>query len=396
MDKSGMAQTNSNTTNWLILMKVLVKVALAITITVIALGAYTRLADAGLGCPDWPGCYGQLIVPSGDDAVRAAEAKYPERPVEAHKAWLEMIHRYAASTLGLFIVAIGFIGYKLGGTIKITALTAVGLVLLQGALGAWTVTLKLMPIIVMLHLLGGFTIFTVLVLLHNQLSRQQANASMKTTTSSSAAKIVDAVVAYSKLRQLKQLAWLCLVVLVVQIMLGGWTSSNYAALMCTSLPICNGDWFQYLDFKNAFDFIQLGFDNYEFGVLEYPARMTIHVSHRIGAIVTAIVFAIFVFRLLRFANAHKQSSVGVLAIGLMMLLILQIALGVINVVMSLPLLNAVAHNVVASLLLITTVSTIYKLGSLSWQLSQVLPTHTKSPHDGAKPANLKSKEATHG
>jgi cytochrome c oxidase assembly protein subunit 15 len=186
-------------------------------------------------------------------------------------------------------------------------------------------------------------------------------------------------------------------------MLGGWTSSNYAALMCTSLPICNGDWFTYLDFKNAFTLVT-DHDNYEFGVLEYPARMTIHVTHRIGALVTTLVFGIFILRLFQFATAHKQSNIAVWGGTLLLLLIVQIGLGVINVVMSLPLLNAVAHNVVASLLLITTVSASFQLRALQQSLTlnrstlnkSTFNTDVKASPDALETVATDHKEMSHG
>ncbi|MBM7037115.1 COX15/CtaA family protein [Vibrio sp. 188UL20-2] len=368
----------------------LTRSAAVLTLIVIALGAYTRLADAGLGCPDWPGCYGQLIVPSSDADVSLAEAKFPERPVEADKAWLEMIHRYAASTLGLFILAIGFLGWKNREQVGVTSLSLVVLVLLQGALGAWTVTLKLMPVIVMLHLLGGFTIFSLLILLHNQLMK------VRPAIKSAARNVLSTELAYPKLTRLRHWSAAALVVLVIQIMLGGWTSSNYAALMCTSLPICNGDWISYLDFKNAFTLV-LGHDNYEYGVLEYPARMTIHVTHRIGAVITTLVFGFFILRLFQFATAHKQPNIAVWALLLLLLLLTQLGLGIINVVMSLPLLNAVAHNVVASLLLVTTVTTLFQVRAL--QRSLTLTPQRAADNSSTKNTAVQTpeqKEMSHG
>lgn len=304
-------------------MKKLTFATLSLAFVVILLGAFTRLTDAGLGCPDWPGCYGFLTVPS-DHHIPIAEARFPERPVEAAKAWAEMVHRYVAGTLGLMILALALISLKNAGPKKLPW-ALVGLVIFQAALGMWTVTLDLLPVVVMGHLLGGFAIFSLLFLLW---LRQRPVA--------------------LTLSPLKVLAALALVVLVGQIMLGGWTSANYAALVCTQLPICEGDWMGNLAPLEAFHPLPPPADSYEFGVLDYPARMTIHVSHRIWAVITALVLLSLWWRLRR-SGANRVATV------LASLLALQLGLGVANVVGSLPLPVAVAHNGVAALLLLTLV-----------------------------------------
>ena len=194
-------------------MKILVKIALMLTFTVILLGAYTRLTDAGLGCPDWPGCYGHLLVPMKGDAVSAANLAFPERPVESFKAWNEMIHRYFAGSLGLLILAIFIASFKKTYSLKVRIVSSLllGLVSFQAALGMWTVTMNLMPVVVMAHLLGGFSVFTGLFILHLLLRKQQQ------------------VTKVSR-HPLTILACTALVVLILQIALGGWTSTNYASL----------------------------------------------------------------------------------------------------------------------------------------------------------------------
>ncbi|MBY5994035.1 COX15/CtaA family protein [Ferrimonas balearica] len=304
-------------------MKRLTLITLVLAFVVIQLGAFTRLTDAGLGCPDWPGCYGFLTVPSAEH-VAVAEARYPERPVEAAKAWAEMVHRYVAGALGLMILALALLALKTPGP-KRLPWALVGLVVFQAALGMWTVTLNLLPVVVMGHLLGGFAIFSLLFLLW---LRQKPNE-------------LD-------LNPLKVLALTALVVLVGQIMLGGWTSANYAALVCTQLPICEGEWLQNLAPAQAFQPLPPPADSYEFGVLDYPARMTIHVSHRIGAVLTTVVLALLWWRL-RGSGAQRPAAV------LGALLLLQLALGIANVVGSLPLPVAVAHNGGAALLLLALV-----------------------------------------
>ncbi|ROQ75187.1 COX15/CtaA family protein [Vibrio crassostreae] len=314
----------------------MIRLTILLTLTVIVLGAYTRLSDAGLGCPDWPGCYGKITVPSDAQAVNQANLQFPERALEADKAWIEMIHRYFAGTLGLLIFVVVAWCIKKNVTSIGLPLLISATVIFQALLGMWTVTLKLMPVVVMAHLMGGFTLLSLLCLLYCRLSQFQScfgEASCSPT--------------------LKVWALFGLVIVVGQILLGGWTSSNYAALVCTQLPICEGNWTSYLDFKNAFDFAQHGHDNYEFGVLEYPARLTIHVMHRFGAIVATLTVLMVVYQLWRSGQApHQQLSVIVTIV-----LFTQISLGISNVWFHLPISVAVLHNLVAAMLLISMVVT---------------------------------------
>jgi cytochrome c oxidase assembly protein subunit 15 len=310
---------------------------------VILLGAYTRLADAGLGCPDWPGCYGHLTVPSSEAAV-ADKAYLEQRPLEVAKGWKEMVHRYFAGTLGLVILAITIWSWvrRRGDPDQPvwlpTALLA--LVIFQAALGMWTVTLLLKPVVVMGHLLGGFATFGLLVLLALRTAPRRM--------------------------ELVQTDWrtaglLGIVILVGQIALGGWTSSNYAALACLDFPTCHGSWMPEMDFDEAFVMWRGLGVNYEYGVLEHPARTAIHVTHRIGAVVTFLYLAWLVIGVLR--------SSGVLAGAALLvggLLLLQIALGIGNVLLHLPLSVATAHNGVAALLLVSLIYLNYRL----WQRPQ--------------------------
>ncbi|BBM66463.1 cytochrome b561 [Vibrio alfacsensis] len=307
----------------------LVQFSLCLTLVVIMLGAYTRLADAGLGCPDWPGCYGQLLVPQTEAEISKANTLFPERAVEQDKAWLEMIHRYFAGSLGIVILIMAISATKSERVDATIPILLCLLVIGQAALGMWTVTLKLMPVIVMLHLLGGFTLLVLQAVFYCQLKSQNSLYFSPSTKSV----------------RLFSLITFCVV--LAQVLLGGWTSSNYAALMCTALPICEGDWTSYLSWKAAFSFWQSGFDNYEFGVLDYPARMTIHVTHRIGAMITATIVLVYCVLLLK-QDSHYSQRLGIW-IGLA--LICQILLGVSNVVFHLPIYVAVAHNLGAAIML---------------------------------------------
>jgi cytochrome c oxidase assembly protein subunit 15 len=301
-------------------LKVLVSSAVVLAMLVILLGAYTRLTDAGLGCPDWPGCYGFLKVPEQAHHIEQAEALYPERPVESHKAWNEMIHRYFAGTLGLLILAIFLFSLKQKRLLLPSLL--LGLVVFQAALGMWTVTLALHPVVVMGHLLGGFSLLSLLAVYWWQLQPAPLIAVKQS---------------------LKLLFWPVLLVLAAQIALGGWTAANYAALACIQLPVCEAGWTSQLNFDEAFS-LHLGYDNYEYGVMSQSARATVHVMHRVGAVITLLVVAAYAIALWRTSAGLMRN----LAVAVLVLLLLQFSLGLANVVLHLPLANAVAHNFVAA------------------------------------------------
>lgn len=301
-------------------LKVLVSCAVVLAMLVILLGAYTRLTDAGLGCPDWPGCYGFLKVPEQAHHIEQAEALYPERPVESHKAWNEMIHRYFAGTLGVLILAIFLVSLRQKRLFLPSLL--LGLVIFQAALGMWTVTLALHPVVVIGHLLGGFSLLSLLALYWWQLQPAPFIAVKQS---------------------LKLLFWPVLLVLSAQIALGGWTAANYAALACIQLPVCEAGWASRLNFDEAFS-LHLGYDNYEYGVMSQSARVTVHVMHRIGAVITLLVVAAYAIALWRQSSGVIQQ----LALAVLVLLLLQFSLGLANVVLHLPLANAVAHNFVAA------------------------------------------------
>ena len=307
--------------------------SIILALIVVILGAYARLADAGLGCPDWPGCYGQLLVP---DVV---SSEY-ERPLDIAKAWKEMVHRYAASTLGLAIIVV-FIFAALGKTERAQSIRVPAALLLlvgfQGALGMWTVTELVHPGIVTMHLLGGFSTTTLIFwLLLNQRKPIQLNQDI-----SKRDKIILVVVT---------------VLLAFQIFLGGWTSTNYAALSCGEyFPSCLDQmWPDNMDFENAFYWGPLGID-YEFGVLENPARSAIQMVHRIGALVIT-------GALIGLAFAYKNYTMLRNNIFIILLLLsIQVGLGIINVVMPLPMFAAVMHNAVALGLLLSLISLAHKV-----------------------------------
>jgi len=326
--------------------------AVVLALIVIVLGAYTRLSDAGLGCPDWPVCYGHIGVPEQAHDVAKANAAYPDRPVEAAKAWKEMVHRYFASTLGFVIVIMAFVAIRRRKDKKqpvVVPILLVALVIFQGMLGMWTVTLLLKPIIVMGHLLGGMTIISLLVW---QLLRYSGVMTVKRISEQS-------------LASLKKLAFISLVVVIIQISLGGWTSANYAALSCPDFPTCQEQWLPELNFGEAFvpwQALTEGRKDYEGGVLNNDANVTIHVMHRLGALITLFVVGFLIIKLLVSEFDPTAKRIGLL---LVLVLLMQISLGISNVVLSLPLFVAVAHNAVGALLL----------------LSMVLTNHALRPHD---------------
>jgi cytochrome c oxidase assembly protein subunit 15 len=308
-------------------------VALLLAFCVVALGAYVRLSDAGLGCPDWPGCYGHLTVPQAAHEHAAAAQAFPGKPVEAPKAWKEMIHRYAAGTLGLLILAIFIGAWRREQRAQHSPLAPsllLATVVFQALLGMWTVTLLLKPVIVSAHLLGGMTTLSLLLFI---LVRRQQAAPLEIP---------------SALR-----AWIVagLALVALQIALGGWVSSNYAALICTDFPACRGGaWLPETDFQLAFQFHrELGYTA-DGAQLPASAMTAIHLSHRLGALLVLLVVGSLGWAL------HRRPALRGLGHAMLGALLLQIAMGIGNVLLGLPLPLAVAHNAGAALLLATLVT----------------------------------------
>jgi len=326
---------------------------ITVTFAVITLGAYVRLSHAGLGCPDWPGCYGYLIgVPDNSIEIANAENSFQGSNVDIGKAWKEMIHRYIAGALGIFIFILPFIFYKnnTNKLFKLSLLVSI-LVVMQAMLGMLTVTLQLQPLIVMMHLMGGLTIITLLWLIflrynkNNYFNESQSfpNLSLK------------------RIKNLSVLGYITLIVLVIQIMLGGWTSTNYAALACADFPKCNASWWPQMDFYNAF-MIELATDlNYEFGRLDSPARVAIHFTHRIWAIVAA---AMLVILSIASYKTIKISYQKIISLCLVLFLFIQVTLGILNIKMGLPIYVAVAHNGNAAILLMCLVTQLYLIRNI--------------------------------
>ncbi len=313
----------------------LVWFAVIYTFVVIVVGAYVRLADAGLGCPDWPGCYGELTPHHArDDIARAVEEQGGMHgPVSLGKAWKEMFHRYIAGGLGLLILGITVMAWVRRRELQQSPLLATGLlalVIFQAALGMWTVTLLLKPVIVTLHLLGGLALLALLVWLA---LRQKALPE----------------VAHVRRLRFRLWALFALLVVIVQIALGGWVSTNYAALACVDFPTCHGEWMPRMDFRHGFQLVR------DLGMtaagthLSYDAITAIHWMHRLGALLTLLYVGMFAWMLVRSPEMTRYGGV------LLAVLLAQVALGIANVLASLPLTVAAAHNAGAAILLVTMV-----------------------------------------
>jgi cytochrome c oxidase assembly protein subunit 15 len=371
----------------------------ALAVMVLGLGAFTRLVDAGLGCPDWPTCYGHVLWPGTAEEVSVANQAFPDMPVMHDKTWPEMVHRYFAQSLGFIVIGLYIIALRQQKNQQqprrlVTTLLALNIVMtvaviiygvvlepfavatvaasmltlayfglvrgtseqpyklpafilafiiLQGLFGMWTVTLKLWPQVVTSHLLGGFTTLGLLWLLtlrYNNLHWQLPAA------------------AFSKLRRLRGWVLLGLVVVTAQIALGGWTTSNYAAVACPDLPTCQAQWLPEMDFAQGFNFSQGIGPNYLGGLMTNEARIAIHFSHRVGALVTTVLLifiAIALYRQVAVTEAKTMAKV------LSLVLALQISLGLANVLFNFPVAVAVAHNLVGAILLLTMITLNYKV-----------------------------------
>lgn len=325
------------------MLKRLTFIAFILALIVVTLGALTRLLDAGLGCPDWPGCYGQLIPPE----------QHPETATlfDSGKAWMEMIHRYIAGLLGLLILTVTICIEKTATVSTKTRWLSRGiliLVIVQAIFGMWTVTMKLLPQIVTLHLLGGMALLSLLWLLVMQF--QQRNP-----------------VEVSP--QLRKTSFIVLLLVVSQIALGGWTSSQYAGLACPDFPTCQGQWLPQLDLNNAFNITQMQTANHEGGLLSADSRVTIHFVHRLFALLIAVSIFVLVIRLWAYAQLRQHA---LLILGLTSL---QISIGISNVLLLMPLPLALLHNTGAALFLLSLVHLISRLLLMPQTSSQQAPNH---------------------
>jgi cytochrome c oxidase assembly protein subunit 15 len=314
--------------------KNLVLGATILALCVVVFGAYVRLTDAGLGCPDWPGCYGTLTVPESVAAIEEAQANYPNSIIDKGKAWIEMIHRYIAAILGLMILSLAFLAFKNKNDINVRPSLVyglLGLVIAQGMLGMWTVTELLMPIIVSLHLLGGMTTLGLLTYITH---RHWGSVS-------------DTLITLKPISQ--KLIRFSLVILFIQIFLGGWTSTNYAALACTDFPTCHGELIPPMDFSNGFTLWRKLGMTAQGDALTLQALQAIQWIHRIGAFIFVSYFLYIIYLMSKFKSCNLYRNLLVIVISF------QFIIGVLNLLLHLPLALATMHNLGAALLVIITV-----------------------------------------
>lgn len=310
-----------------------------LALCVIVFGAYVRLTDAGLGCPDWPGCYGFVTVPQTAEDYLSVEENFPGEIVDEGKAWREMIHRYIASLLGFLILLMflkDFFSFRKDkGSLKDLKLSGalLALVIFQGMLGMWTVTLKVHPLVVTAHLIGGLTTLSLLFFYYRSIETDSE-------------KFVSA----------PNVLFVGLSILILQIILGGWTSTNYAALGCPDLPLCYGEvWPSNMDFEEGFLKWQEVGVNYEGGQLSPSGRTAIHFVHRLGAIVALIALGLIGLRYLK----HTSDRVRGASILMLIALSAQLAIGILMVWFGIPLFLATAHNAFAALLLLSFINLLY-------------------------------------
>src|SRR5262245_10413039 len=302
---------------------------------VVVVGAWVRLTNAGLGCPDWPGCYGHVHPSQLVDRVTEINAAYPDRPFDYQRAINEMVHRYIVGVLGVLILvlaALSVLNRRDPAQPRVLPWFVLALFGLQALLGMWTVTLLLKPLIVTLHLLGGLTTLALLWWLALPPERRELKAAE---------------------RPVRRLAIVAMFVLFAQVSLGGWTSTNYAAAACGDFPQCHGTWWPEMDFRNGFVLWRgLGID-YEGGVLDTPARVAIHYTHRLGAYFTALVLLLLVIDVWRRAQTGTLRACGG---AVLVALVFQIAVGMNLIWRGWPLSLGTLHNAGAAALVLAMVA----------------------------------------
>ena len=331
--------------------KRLVAFTTVLTFLLIMLGAFVRLTDAGLGCPDWPGCYGKLTPTHAAEEIAAAVQAQggTHGPVSIPKAWKEMVHRYVATFLGFLIIGIMAMAWIKRRELKQSPALPTILffaVCLQGAFGAWTVTMLLKPAIVTGHLIGGMTILGLLTWLW----LRQTNP-------------VRTVAPPKDMAGLRLLARIGFVAVAAQIILGGWVSTNYAAVVCTDFPTCQGSMWPKMEFDHAFHIVRELGETPDGELLNVASLTAIHFIHRIGALIVTAILGVLAFALWRNPGTKP------LAIKVVAVLTLQIAMGIGNVVFQLPLWLAVAHNGGAALLLVTLILVNYRVAGNRHRIS---------------------------
>ena len=303
---------------------------LFLTFDLVVFGAFTRLTDSGLGCPDWPGCYGSASPLGAHADIHAAQTAMPTGPVTHGKAWVEMVHRYLATVVGLLITVLAVASWQIkqrGNAALSPWWTTATLVwvCLQGAFGALTVTMKLYPAIVTLHLLGGLGLLVLLAIQSQAYERAPLSLS----------------------RGLRAAVWAVFALSAIQITLGGWVSTNYAVLACTDFPTCQGRWWPEMDFDHGFTVLRELGAGKDGGFLPFAALTAIHYTHRIGAVVVLGAMLLLAWRL----YASREPAQRRWAAALIAVAAWQFASGLSNVVLGWPLVAALAHTAGAAALI---------------------------------------------
>jgi len=319
-----------------------------LTLDLIMFGAFVRLTDSGLGCPDWPGCYGKFSPIGASAHIAQALETMPYGPVSFSKAWIEMIHRYAGSLLGLMIIAIAVMAWRhrqmLGHTPRLALATLVA-VCVQGAFGAWTVTHLLMPVIVTTHLMGGMLLLALMTWLA---AREQTHASVAART-----------------RRIRPWLALGLVLLFIQIALGGWVSTNYAALACMDFPTCHGQWLPEMDLRGGFSILRALGELPSGEIISQQALTAIHWVHRNVAFLVFAYLGTFAWVLRRDAGLRQPAN------ALLLLLLVQLITGLTTIFFQWPLLIAVVHNGGAAALVLVTVTLLIRMGHSPQRLTRI-------------------------
>jgi cytochrome c oxidase assembly protein subunit 15 len=325
-------------------LQALTLLTLFLTFDLVLFGAFTRLTDSGLGCPDWPGCYGSASPGGAHAQISQAQAAMPTGPVTQGKAWIEMVHRYLATSVGVLIVTVLASTWLLRrrGQVQLRLrlpLLTLAWVCLQGAFGALTVTMKLFPLIVTLHLLGGLVLLALLAM--QAASSAGAAGRAKTGVDGGTRRLLVMVFA----------------LLAVQVALGGWVSTNYAVLACNTFPSCQGSWWPPMDFRHGFELWRPLGQTAQGDQISFAALTAIHYTHRLTAYLVVAALAALAFRLSRFPALAVQRNL------LLLLALWQVASGVTNVVMDWPLAAAIAHTGGAAALVLTLTWTLCRVGA---------------------------------
>ena len=327
--------------------KKLVAFTTLLAFSVAVFGSYVRLSDAGLGCPDWPGCYGYFGPPNSPSELADTQKLFPDQPFNSTKAWTEMVHRYLAATLGFLILILFYFGiknrpdkqpstYTDNKTMLLTVLLL--LVIFQGLLGMWTVTLKVHPMIVLAHLVGGMSTLALLFYFYK--------------------KLTPSSLPVDKTKKITGALLFGFVLLIILFILGGWTSSNYAVLVCSDILLCYGQlWPDNMDFSTAFWSWQSFGNNYEGGLLPSPAKTAIHFTHRVVAVITLLALSALCIKYLR--NASREIRIA--SQYFLAALVTQFVLGIVMVWSSINIVLATAHNAFAALLLLSFINLLYTL-----------------------------------